>query len=101
MGLYLVVVISVAACPFGHGGLLDLSVPRGLLGHSVPDHGLPLLFGVLGPLLLGPFPGFVWGGFGSWGRVFVGRSSQLVATSCTHFPSGGGMCKLGLFSRMS
>ena len=66
MGLYLVVVIGVAVCPFGLGGFPDLSVPRGLLGHSVFYHGLPSLFGVLGPLLLGPFPGFARGW--SWQR---------------------------------
>ena len=66
MGLYLVVVVNVAACLLGHGGLLDRSVSRGLLGHCVPDNGLPSFFGVLSPFLLGPSIGLARGW--SWQR---------------------------------
>ena len=81
MGLYLAIVVSVAVCPFGLGGLLDLSIPRGLLGYGVLNHGLPPLFGVLGPLLLGPFPSFARGWFWQLGEVVcreIQRTSGYV-----------------------
>ena len=84
MGLYLAIVVSVAVCSSGLGGLLDLSIPRGYLCYGVFNHGLPPLLRILGPLFLGSFPGFSRGRFWQLGegvrREIKQRSGHVLYT---------------------